>query len=55
MVAYIRVEFKNLETLAKTFIIPARKNQFIQEKKYYNAPVHRYANAKKLRIRWIVN
>ena len=31
MLAYARVEYNYLETLAKTFIIPARQNQFIQE------------------------
>ena len=31
MLAYTTVEFNYLETLAKTFIIPARQNQFIQE------------------------
>ena len=30
MLAYTPVEFNYLETLAKTFIIPARQNQFIQ-------------------------
>ena len=29
MLAYTPVEFNRLETLAKTFIIPARQNQFI--------------------------
>ena len=32
--------------LAKTFIIPARRNQFIQENIFNNAPVHRIAIAK---------
>ena len=31
MLAYTLVEFRNLETPARTFIIPARQNQFIQE------------------------
>ena len=31
MLAYAPVEYKYLETLAETFIIPARKNQLIQE------------------------
>ena len=35
------VEFNFLETRAKTFIIPARQNQFIQEKILNNAPVRR--------------
>ena len=34
-----------METLAKTFIIPARQNQFIQEKIFNNAPVCRIAIA----------
>ena len=45
MLAYTTVEFNYLETLAKTFIIPARQNQFIQENVFYNAPVHRIAIA----------
>ena len=45
MLAYTPLEFNNLETLAKTFIIPARKNQFIQENIFNNAPVRRNAIA----------
>ena len=45
MLAYTRVEFNYLETLAKTFIIPARQNQFIQENIFSNAPVRRIAIA----------
>ena len=45
MLAYTPVEFNFLETLAKTFIIPARQNQFIQEKIFNNAPVCRIAIA----------
>ena len=45
MLAYIPVEFNYLETLAKTFIIPARQNQFIQENIFNNAPVRRVAIA----------
>ena len=45
MLAYTPVGFKDLETLAKTFIIPARQNQFIQENIFNNAPVHRVAIA----------
>ena len=41
MLAYTRVDFKYLETLAKTFIIPARQNQLIQENIFNNAPVRR--------------
>ena len=45
MLAYITVEFNYLETLAKTFIIPARQNQFLQENIFRNAPVRRIAIA----------
>ena len=45
MLAYNPVEFNYLETLAKTFIIPARQNQFIQENFFNNAPVRRIAIA----------
>ena len=43
MLAYRPLEFNYLETLAKTFIIPARQNQFIQENIFNNAPVRRIA------------
>ena len=43
MLAYTPVEFNSLETLAKTFIIPARQNQFIQKNIFNNAPVRRIA------------
>ena len=39
------MEFNYLETLAKTFIIPARQNQFIQENILNNTPVRRIAIA----------
>ena len=45
MLAYIPVEFKHLETLAKTFIIPATQNQFIQENIFNKAPVRQIAIA----------
>ena len=45
MLAYTPVEFNYLETFAKTFIIPARQNQFIQENIFNNAPVRRIAIA----------
>ena len=45
MLAYTPVEFNYLETLAKTFILPARQNQFIQENIFINAPVLRIAIA----------
>ena len=43
MLAYTPVEFNYLEVFAKTFIIPARQNQFIQENVFSNAPVRRVA------------
>ena len=45
MLADTPVEFHYLETLAKTFIMPARQNQFIQENTFNNAPVRQIANA----------
>ena len=45
MLAYAPVDYNYLETLAKTFIIPARKNQFIQENTFNNAPIRRIAIA----------
>ena len=39
------VEYNYMETLAKTFIIPARRNQFIQENIFNNAPIRRIAIA----------
>ena len=45
MLDYTPVEFNYLETLAKTFIIPARQNQFIQEHIFSNAPIRRVAIA----------
>ena len=45
MLAYIPVEFNYLETLAKTFIIPATENQFNQENIFNIAPVRRIAFA----------
>ena len=46
MLAYIPVDFNFLETHAKTFIDPARKNQFTRENIFNNAPVRRIAIAK---------
>ena len=43
--AYAPVEYNYMETLAKTFIIPARQNQFIQADKLNNAPLRRIAIA----------
>ena len=45
MLAYTSVEFNYLEILAKTFIIPARQNQFIQENIFNYAPDRRIAIA----------
>ena len=45
MLAYAPVEYNYLETLAKTFIIPARQNQFIRENIFNNAPIRRIAIA----------
>ena len=45
MLAYGPVEYNYLETLAKTFIIPARQNQFIQENIFNNAPIRSIAFA----------
>ena len=45
MLAYAPVEHNYLETLAKTFIIPARQNQFIQENIFNKAPICRIAIA----------
>ena len=39
--AYAPIEYNCLETLAKTFIIPARQNQFIQESNFNDAPIRR--------------
>ena len=44
--AYAPVEYNYMETLAKTFIFPARQNQFIQENIFNNAPIRRIAIAK---------
>ena len=46
MLAYTPVEFNYLEILAKTFIIPAKQNQFFQENIFNNASVHRIAIAR---------
>ena len=43
MLVYAPVECNYLETLAKTLIIPARKNQIIQKKIFNNAPIRRVA------------
>ena len=38
MLAYTPVEYNNLETLAKTYIIPSRQKQFIEEILFNKAP-----------------
>ena len=43
--AYAPVEYNYMETMAKTYIIPARRNQFIQENIFNNAPIRRIAIA----------
>ena len=43
--AYAPVEYNYMGTLAKTFIIPTRQNQFIQEYIFNNAPIRRIAIA----------
>ena len=45
MLVYVPVEYIYLETLAKTFILPARQNQFIQENIFNKAPIRRVAIA----------
>ena len=45
MLAYAPVKYNHLETLAKTFIIPARQNQFVQENIFNNAPIRQVAIA----------
>ena len=45
MLAYAPIEYKYFETLAMTFIIPARQNQFIHENIFNNAPVRRVPTA----------
>ena len=45
MPAYTPVEFNYLDTLAKTFIIPARQSQFIHKFTFNNALVRRIAIA----------
>ena len=43
--AYAPVEYNYMETLTKTYIIPARQNQFIQEKIFNTARIRRIAIA----------
>ena len=45
ILAHAPVEYIYLETLAKTFIIPARQSQFIRENIFNNAPIRRVAIA----------
>ena len=46
MLVYTPVEFNYSEILTKTSIIPARRNQFIEENIFNNAPVRRIAFAR---------
>ena len=41
MLDFAPVEYIYLETLPKTFIVPARQNQFIQENIFNKAPIRR--------------
>ena len=43
--AYAPVEYDYMETLAKIYIFPARKNQLVQENIFNNAPIRRIAIA----------
>ena len=43
--AYAPVENNYMEKLAKTFIVPARQNQYIQENNFNNAPIRGMAIA----------
>ena len=43
--SYAPVDYNYMETLAKTFIIPARQNQFTEEIIFNNAPIRRIAIA----------
>ena len=44
--AYAPVEYNYMKTLAKTYIMPARQNQFNQENIFNNAPIRRLAFVK---------
>ena len=53
MLAYTPVEFNYLEFLAKTFIFPARQNQFLHENIFFIAPNLRIAiGMNSLYIHW---
>ena len=41
--SYAPVKYNYMETLVKTYIIPARQNQFIQENFFMNAAIRRIA------------
>ena len=43
--AYAPVDYNYMETLTKTYIIPVRENQSIQENIFNNAPIRRIAIA----------
>ena len=57
MLAYTSLEFNFLETLAKTFYIPAGQNQFIQKKQFQQCSNSSacYCNEYKVCIHWIVH
>ena len=56
MLAYTPLKFNYLETLAKSFIIPARQNQFVQENNFQqsSSSLDCYCNEHKLWIHWIL-
>ena len=45
MLAYSLLEYNYLETFSKTFIIPVRQNQFLQENIFNIALIRRFAIA----------
>ena len=55
MLAYAPVEYNYLETLAKTFILLARQNQFIKQNNFNNAPISRVAIAMNINSAFIVS
>ena len=56
MLSYTPVVLNYLKTLAKTFIIPARQNQFIQKKHFQqcSSSSNCFCNEYKLCIHWIL-
>ena len=51
--AYAPVEYNCMELLAKTYIIPAQQNQFIQESIFHNTPIRGIAIAMNLNSAFI--